>query len=184
MAGLIGFTAWQMHQAKIDMREARWGTYAGAEDSEKIVVKFMDYRCGHCRDAHDDVQQWLIKYPDLKLVYRHYPAFGPPAVKEARLVLAAGMQGKFLPVHNILIRQENPVTDENIKQIATAFSLDLDQLLADMQSEDVTNYLLETWQGWGTLKLIATPSFMIGSKVFSGIPSMREFDKMMKEAYP
>lgn len=68
------------------------------------VTEFADFQCPACRLARDYSTQLLAKYPnEVKIVFRHFPLSGHPLAQvSAQAAEAAGAQGKFWEMHDLL----------------------------------------------------------------------------------
>lgn len=163
------------------VERAPFGTSVGPQNAKNVIVEFLDYRCSHCRKAHPMIMEFAKRHPDVKIVFRHFPIFEAPSVKEADIALAAAKQGKFMVVHDYLMSRENPVEDSEIPDIARQFNLDHDALVKDMHAEDVGALLLETLDAVDVLKIDRAPSFLINKKVYipaNGMPDLAGFEKI------
>jgi protein-disulfide isomerase len=88
----------------------RSGAYTKGVDSARVTVsEFADFQCPACRNANDIANQLLLAYPnDVKFVFRHFPLSGHPhAMVTAQAAEAAGAQGKFWEMHDLLYEKQN-----------------------------------------------------------------------------
>ncbi|MFQ5766965.1 MAG: DsbA family protein, partial [Acidobacteriota bacterium] len=77
----------------------------GPADAPVTVVEFVDYQCPFCRRAHRTVKQVAEKYGDqVRLVFVQNPlAFHKDAPLAAQAALAAGEQGRFSEMQDLLL---------------------------------------------------------------------------------
>jgi protein-disulfide isomerase len=90
----------------------------GPADAPVTVLEYGDYECPYCRGAHRDVHLLLAEYPDqVRFVFRNFPIaqVHPHAEQAAEAAEAAGAQGKFWAMYELLLR--------------TSARLDLDALI-------------------------------------------------------
>lgn len=83
----------------------RANTYSkGSTNAPVVVTEFADFQCPACRAAHDISNRLLLTYPnDVRFVFRHFPLPSHPlALVSAEAAEAAGAQGKFWEMHDIL----------------------------------------------------------------------------------
>lgn len=73
------------------------------------VTEFADFQCPACRMARDYSTQLLAKYPNqVKIVFRHFPLDGHPLAQvSAQAAEAAGAQGKFWEMHDMLYEKQS-----------------------------------------------------------------------------
>lgn len=186
VSATIIYQYWMIHEARKSLPETPFNAFAGPEDADLVVVEFLDYRCTACRHMHGDVSEVVKNNPDVKFVFRHFPVFGPPSVKEARLALAAGLQGKFNEMHHALMVREQPVTDQDIVQYARQMDIDYDKLIVDMKSWPVSEHLLKTLDITEILGIHATPTFVINGNIYFdetySVPDKEKLQQLIDDA--
>ncbi len=156
---------WLLHAAVAHMNETPLGQFVGPEDAKNVVVEFLDYRCPACRATHPEVMAFHRAHPDVKIVFRHLPIFGDQSIYEGHLVLAAGLNGKFIEMQEIMFAREEAVTDADLPEIARELGLDADGLRADIRSIPVMKEMLwSVFAAYG-LKISGTPSFAFNGQV-------------------
>lgn len=143
-----------------------------ATDSAKVnIVEFSDYECPACAAANPIIKQVVNDYQGkVNFYYRHFPLpQHKNAQKAAALAEAAGEQGKFWQMHDLLFGKQ----DEWIKPSDTmalflnyAQQLDLEQekLKKDMESEKLTNRIKRDLNDATSLSLNATPTFFVNGE--------------------
>jgi protein-disulfide isomerase len=154
-----------LRAAVAHMSEAPLGQFIGPEDAKDVVVEFLDYRCPACRATHPEVMAFHRAHPDVKIVFRHLPIFGDPSIYEAHLVLAAGMNGKFMEMQEIMFSREEAVTDADLPEVAQELGLDPEGLRADMRSIPVMKEVLWSVLAAYGLKVSGTPSFAFNGQL-------------------
>jgi protein-disulfide isomerase len=84
----------------------------GQLGAKVTIVEFGDFQCPACRSAHPVVKQVLEAYkdnPNVNFVFRNLPldAIHPNAHVSAEAAEAAGAQGKFWEMVNILFERQD-----------------------------------------------------------------------------
>jgi protein-disulfide isomerase len=179
----VGFRYWGIHHTVQLMQNDTMGAFVGPEKAKNVVVEFTDYRCHACRNMQPVLTEFAKEHPDTKIVYRHYPIYAEPSVKEAEMALAASLQGKFLPMHAYLMSREEPVQDAEIPIIIKQFGLDADKFKADMKSRPVTSHLLDTLDATQILNIDRAPSFLFNGTVYippGEMPDLKQLDALYK----
>ena len=85
----------------------------GRPDAPVTVLEYGDYECPYCRGAARDVHEMLARYPDsVRFVFRNFPIaqLHPHAEQAAEAAEAAGAQGKFWPMYELLLQAASPVS--------------------------------------------------------------------------
>jgi len=134
---------------------------AGNPKGKVTLVEFFDYYCPHCRDMAKMVVALMKKDPDLRVVFKEFPIYGPPSILAVRATLAANQQGKYLAFHNNFFTLKNPLTEKYAVDLAKKEGLNVAKFKEDMngklaQSEIKTNYKLAK-----ALGLVGTPAFIV-----------------------
>jgi cyclophilin family peptidyl-prolyl cis-trans isomerase/protein-disulfide isomerase len=80
----------------------------GPDGATMTILEYSDYQCPACGQAAPVIAQLLKEFPqDVRLVYRHFPL---PIHDKSRLAAqaaeAAGLQGKFWEMHDLLFAKQ------------------------------------------------------------------------------
>ena len=143
----------------------------GNPEGDLTLVEFMDYRCGYCRKAHDEVAELVESDGNIRFILKEYPILGEESVKSARFAVAvrqlAGAEAYFA-VHEALMTLRGNVTDEALERIGTAAGVDVKAAMARMASDEVTAELAANHQLAQALAISGTPTFVMGDEVLRG----------------
>ena len=112
------------------------------------LEEFGDFECPTCKDLAAFLDGVIKEYhPRLRLIFRNYPlAMHHYARDAAQAAEAAGLQGRYWEMHDMLYR-EQPVWSSatNARRLfisyAETLGLDLDRFQKDMQSDKVRDRL-------------------------------------------
>lgn len=138
-------------------------TVVGNPKGDVTVVEFFDYQCIHCKKMSPVIDSLLKADKNVRVIYKEFPIFGKTSELGSRAALAAGMQGKYLPMHEALFKIEGQLTEENIMAAGKAIGLDDKKLKADMSSKVVNDELDANRQLAEKLHLMGTPAFIVAS---------------------
>jgi len=105
----------------------------GPEDAKVTIVEFSDFQCPYCQRGANVVESVLKDYPnDVRLVFKHLPlGFHQHAQPAARASLAAGRQGKFWEMHDMLFKNQRSLGEEAYVKFAGDLGLDVEKFKAD-----------------------------------------------------
>lgn len=141
---------------------------AGNEKGDVTLVEFMDYNCGWCKKSMLEVQSLVETDKNLKIVFKEFPIFGEHSEYAARGALAAGMQGKYWPLHVAMFTHEGQVTKDVVDALAKAQGLDMDKFKKDMTHQTVIDTIAANYDLAKSLQLNGTPAFIIDDEVVPG----------------
>ena len=127
------------------------------------------------------MEQLLKDFPvDLRFVYRQFPLIGTPespfhdkAALASQASEAAGKQGKFWEMHDVLFSKQADwsamtVTDfQNwLNQQAGDLGLDESKFSADLNSTELVNLAQNAWDNARTLGITGTPTILLNGEVW------------------
>lgn len=138
-------------------------TVTGNPKGNVTLVEFFDYQCIHCKKMAPVISGLIKQNPNLRVIYKEFPIFGKSSELASRATLAAAMQGKYVALHDALLKQEGRLNDDLIMSAAKSAGLNVEKLKTDMNSKTVTDALEATRQLAEQLHLMGTPAFIIVS---------------------
>jgi protein-disulfide isomerase len=138
-------------------------TTVGNVKGNVTVVEFFDYQCIHCKKMSPIIDSLTKKDSGLRIVYKEFPIFGKSSEVASRAALAAGMQGKYLAMHDALLKVEKRLDNQVVMDSAKALGLDMKKLAKDMDSKEVTDILEGNRQLAEKLHLMGTPAFIVAA---------------------
>jgi len=144
---------------------------AGNPKGDVTVVEFFDYNCGFCKRALGAVLKLIETDKNVRVVFKELPIFGEHSVAAARVAMAAAEQGKYMEVHNALMRTRGQVNGDVAMSTARKLGLDMDKLKADMQSKKVEGGIQETMALAQSIGLEGTPFYLVGDRAIPGGPA-------------
>jgi protein-disulfide isomerase len=142
----------------------------GPKDAPVTIVEWSDFQCPFCSQAKDLVHQILDAYPkDVQFVFKNYPLpFHPNAMPAAKAAVAAGKQGKFFEMHDLLFANQRTLTPENYEKWAKELGLDVEKFKKDMEAPEVAAQITNEMKEAGEVGVRGTPSFFIDGKQPAG----------------
>ncbi|MFA5131977.1 MAG: thioredoxin domain-containing protein [Candidatus Paceibacterota bacterium] len=162
----------------------------GAQDGKVTLVEFGDFQCPACSAYEKLVQTMLIQNPaTLKVVFRHFPLMQihQNALLSAKASEAAGIQGKFWEMHDILYAKQTEWSTglnarDFIMTYATTLGLDIKKFSDDMNSKAVEEKIFAEYQEGIKLGIQGTPTFFINGKMIESPQTVEAFDALIKAA--
>ena len=160
----------------------------GNPDGDIAFVEFIDYRCGYCRRAYDDVETLIESDGNIRYVVKEFPILGPESERSARLAIAAlqiGGSSAYKAAHDFLIAYSGPVSNRLIENFAKEASLDQSALIETMDSDSVNSAISANYALADSLGVNGTPAFIIGGSIVRGwikLDDMRQFVELARNA--
>ena len=147
---------------------------AGIESAELIIYEYSDFQCPGCAGIAPVLAEFLRQHPEVALVYRHFPLdFHPHAGITAQAAEAAGVQGKFWEMHDLLFlhaQEWSALTADEMRGTLTGYAreLDLDVDAFDAALDDGTyaEKVQSQYDESIALGLPGTPTFIFGNVLF------------------
>lgn len=139
----------------------------GPQKAKVTIVEFSDFQCPFCAQAKPLVDDVMKKYPnDVNFVYKQFPltSIHPFALGASKAALAAGKQGKFWEMYDILFTNNRELGQDKLKEYAKQIGLDVDRWEKDMNSPDVQKEIDQDGQAAAAAEVRGTPTFFIGGK--------------------
>ncbi len=157
---------------------ASWS--GGNPAGDIAVVEFVDYRCGYCRRAHDEVAELIASDGNLRLVLKEFPILGPESLTSSRFAIAvmqtAGPEA-YKKAHDALIALAGPPAPPALRRIADAAGADPEAVMARMDAPEVTAVIEANHALARRLGINGTPTFVIHETMVRGyvpLPAMRQ----------
>lgn len=146
----------------------------GPEDAPVTVVEFFDYRCGPCRASLETVNALPERFNDnVRVVFKEFPILSEESRIAAIGALAAGRQGKYVDMHRAMMRAPARFTEADIVKVAERLDLNMAQWNEDRQDPALQAQIDANHQLAETIGANATPTFVIGDTLFSGLDRVR-----------
>ena len=110
----------------------------------------------------------LKAYPnDVNFVYKQFPlpaTMHPNAMPAAKAAVAAGKQGKFWEMHDIMFQNNRELGFEKLKEYAGKIGLDVARWEKDYNSPDVDQQIQKEMAEGRQADVSGTPTFFVNGK--------------------
>jgi protein-disulfide isomerase len=112
----------------------------------------------------------LLRMPDVLFVFRHFPLSQahPHAVAAALAAEAAGAQGQFWPMHDMLFENQDALEQEDLIRYAEDLDLDVDRFLSDLARGTHLSRVRSDFRDGIRSGVSGTPTFFIDKERFDG----------------
>ncbi len=141
----------------------------GNPQGNVTLVKFTDYQCSFCKAADPRIEKLIADDPQVRVVIKEFPVLGPVSIVAAKAALASQKQGKYHDYHKAMMAYRGKLTNEDIFAMAGKVGLNVDKLKADMESPEVTDQIIDTFNLARAMKISLTPAYVVNATVLSGV---------------
>jgi protein-disulfide isomerase len=161
----------------------------GSGDAPMVLVEYGDFQCPACASFYPVVKRLAEEMGDkLRIVFRHFPLRQnhPHAQLAAHAAEAAGRQGKFWEMHDMLFeRQSSWSKDINAQttfvEYASSLGLDAERFRDDLKSPDLENKIESHVQSGQRAGVRGTPTFFLNGKQLHTPRSYDEFKEVIEK---
>jgi len=168
----------------------------GPADATVTLEEFGDFQCPACGTLAGAISQLEEDYaPRLRVTFRHFPLVSHKHAREAALASeAAGLQGRFWEMHDLLYREQSvwskaPEVRLLFNAYAETLGLNSDRFEKDMQSDEAKSPITLDQQRAAELGVTSTPTVFLNDRAVPpsalNAPSLRAaIDAAMKVKPP
>lgn len=154
----------------------------GDPDAPITIVEYEDFQCPACPNFSLGVKSLIADFPSIRVVFRHLPLYSihDKAYISSMAAEAAGAQGKFWEMHDILYEMQGEWTgmteDEFVDWVtakAEELELDVQQFEQDLYDEEVRAELEATTEERLNMGVAYTPFVVINDRIYrNGKPDL------------
>lgn len=142
------------------------------------IEEFGDYQCPPCGELHPMLKTLKSDYGDrIQIVFRHFPLIQihNHALEASYAAAAAGLQGKFWEMHNLLYENQSAWSNVGdfrpiLINYASQIGLDIPRFTRDIDGLQVMTIVREDTQRANAFKVNSTPTIFINGQL---IPNER-----------
>jgi protein-disulfide isomerase len=152
----------------------------GGPHAAVTIVEYGDFECPNCRQAAPAVKLILEHFKGrVQLVWRHFPLEGvhPHSLHAALASEAAAAQGKFWPMHDVLLENQAHLKTNHLRGYARRLELDTKRYDAEMEEQSYLQRVREQIEGGEKSGVRGTPTFFVNGAfqdVSFGLQALRE----------
>ncbi len=156
----------------------------GNPEGDIVLVEFLDYRCGYCKRAHDEVAELLESDGNIKLIVKEFPILGESSVLASRFAVAVKQVAggdSYKAVTDAMMAFNGDFTLATLRRLGNTFELDMDAVEARMDTDEVTREIAETRALANALEITGTPTFVMHDQLLRGYLPLEQMRKMVAE---
>jgi protein-disulfide isomerase len=143
----------------------------GPPDAPAKLLEYGDYECAFCGEGYPNVNALLDQLGEfVQFGYRHFPlgTVHPHATLAAEAAEAAGAQGQFWGMHDLLFQNQDALELEDLHDFADALGLDLDRFEDDLTTHRYAERVREDFHSGIRNGVNGTPTFFVNGLRHNG----------------
>jgi protein-disulfide isomerase len=157
----------------------------GRIDAPVTLLEYGDFECPYCGHAEPTIVQMLEHLPDeLRYVFRHLPLSDVHnnAQLAAEAAEAAGAQGRFWGMHDLLLAHQDALTVGDLRRYAEEIGLDVDRFAEDVRRRRHAPRIARDVQSADASGVAGTPTFFINGRRHRGVYDIDTLTRAVKAA--
>jgi len=174
--------------AKVAITAEDWTR--GASSPKVTIIEYGDFQCPACgayeplfRQAQEDFKDSLL------FAYRHFPLvqIHPNALLASKACEAAGKQGKFWEMHDLLFEKQTEWSNATnakdlVKGYAASLALDATRFATDLDSKEIEEKIRNHYEGGAKVGVSGTPSLFVNGEKVTNPRDYQELKRMIEDA--
>lgn len=159
----------------------------GNLEGDITIVEFVDYRCGYCRKAHDEVAELVKSDGNIRFVLKEFPILGEQSLLSSRFAIAVRQlygDDAYKRAHDELIVLRGDATPETLARLATDLGHDPEAVAAQMDKPEVMDIIRANHDLATLMEINGTPTFVIDQTMVRGyvpLEGMRQIVQGQRE---
>lgn len=161
----------------------------GVGELQNVLMEYSDFQCPVCAPYASMVSAIEKEFRGkLTVVYRHFPkdTIHENARLAARAAEAAGTQGKFWQMHDLLYQKQNEWSANVQPQdamilYAKALLLDIKKFTEDMAGQEVETTIQKDFESGQSARVDTVPTFFFNGKKIPAPHTIEEFKKIIAQ---
>ncbi len=163
----------------------------GKTNSNVQLVEYGDFQCPACKSYFPIVKELKADYADkVNFQFRHFPLvqLHPNAFVGSRAAEAAGKQGKFFEMHDLLYENQDTWSTSQtpntvLEGYAQQLGLNVDQFKRDVNSSEVAAAINADVKAAQSIGGNSTPTFVLNNQKIEQNPrTVDAFKKLLDDA--
>ncbi|KGM47902.1 DsbA family protein [Pseudooceanicola atlanticus] len=156
----------------------------GNPDGDITVVEFLDYRCGYCRKAFEEVNELIADDGNIRFVVKEFPILGQASLDSSRFAVATKMVAgdeAYEMMHDALMGYNGATDEAALSRIAEGLGLDAEAIVAKLDDPAVADEIAETRRLANILKVSGTPTFVFQDQMVRGYVPLNAMEQIVED---
>jgi protein-disulfide isomerase len=155
----------------------------GSQDAPITIVEFSDYQCPFCARAVSTVKQVVEAYPGkVRWIFKNFPLPNHPDAPLAhKAALAAGEQGKYWEMHDLIFENQKTMKREDLLSHAKKLKLDMAKFTAALDDPSTPAIIGRDMAEGQRIGIRGTPTFLVNGRGIVGAQPYAAFQQVIEE---
>ena len=156
----------------------------GPPDAVLTLVQYGDYECPYCRSTAPVIRRLMERFDGrLRFVPRHFPLpdVHPYAALAAEAAEAAGAQGRFWEMHELMYERQDHLQLPDLIRYAGELGLDLAAFEEDLLASRFADRIASDVEGGESAGVAGTPTFFVNDRRFAGAYDLESLERALLE---
>jgi Na+/H+ antiporter NhaA len=156
----------------------------GPVDAPVTVVEYGDFECPFCGKAEPAMRELVRQFGDVSYVWRHLPLndVHPHAQQAAEAAEAAGLQGAFWEMHDLLLDHQDALELRDLAAYAEQLGLDVEAFMRDLREGAGAARVADDVDSADLSGVTGTPTFFINGRRHYGAYDIRTLSAAVRTA--
>jgi len=157
----------------------------GNPDGDITLVEFMDYRCGYCRKAYDEVDKLIKSDGNIRFVVKEFPILGEASMLSAQFAIALRQlhgDEAYGRAHDALMTLRGEPTAETLARLATDLGLEAQPIMDRMNAPEVQAVIQANYALAEKMEITGTPAFVLKDMVMRGYAPLETMQDFVADA--
>ena len=160
-------------------------SYQGGNlEGDITLVEFIDYRCGYCKKAFQELNELLEADGNIRLILKELPILGEASIAASRFAVAVKQlygADAYKRVHDALFSLPGQPTPATLSSMSRKLDLDTDKILDHMASNEVAEEISKTAKLAQKMKISGTPTFVMQDEILRGYLPLESMQAILRD---
>jgi protein-disulfide isomerase len=156
----------------------------GNPDGNITLVEFMDYRCGYCKRAFEEVNQLLDRDGNIRFIVKELPILGEQSVLAAQFAIAVHQihgDESYKAIHDALMTLRSDISPEVLARLADTFGLDPTPIMDRMGGPEVAAVINRNRELAQVMQISGTPTFVLEDTMMRGYLPLAQMEQVVAQ---
>ncbi|MCX7299551.1 MAG: DsbA family protein [Rhodobacterales bacterium] len=156
----------------------------GNPDGDITLVEFMDYRCGYCKRAFEEVNQLLEADGNIRFIVKELPILGEQSTMSAQFAIAVHQihgDETYKVIHDSLMTLRSDISPDVLARLADTFGLDPVPIMDRMQGPEVAAVINQNRALAQAMQISGTPTFVLEDTMLRGYLPLAQMQQVVAQ---
>lgn len=160
--------------------------FLGSDSPDAVeIAKFSDFRCPFCASAHEQLVEFLEVNPNIRVIIHEFPVLGPESFELSQIslhVFHLGGLEAWREIQSDLFAFAASGDVSGAMQAAEEKVQEVFKFSGQSVIQKASDVIEESLRVSRAIRLNGTPGFVIGDRIFVGIPDSDTLLRIIEEA--